>query len=511
MSSLQAQTIPAAGKKSAVARREKPSFWLWVPFIWLFFDSTRELSTWMAWDRMKATNSDLGGSPVDRLLMITLMLLGFWVLGRRWNQTKRILLNNKWILVLFAYMALSVIWSNYPGMTVRRCIRSMGNLEMVLVVLTERNPLEAIRSLLRRLFLLILPLSLYTIRWMRNIGVAYDWSGVYEEWIGLSTDKNSLGQVCLCGGLFLFWEILHEWPNRRKTKKLFRRVMVEGFVLLVTLYLLHGSKNVHSSSSIVGFLICSMVLVSLQLIRKKAQRAKRMILVAAVSAIVLTPIVYMVFDALDTTPVKLVLQATGRDMTLTDRTLIWEDVLNNAAKQPIFGVGMGAYWVGPIGYGRYPMPNWSAKTPQWRPEEGHNGYIDIYAELGLVGEAIMICMLVTAFAGALDHLETDFQYGSLRLILLLSIVINNFTETSYLKGTHFMWFLLLMAAINMPAAVKRKARAKVSPWAAVDSTEAVSEAPISSPNGFYRSLCCHSVEAFGRLRLRFSVPGLQRT
>lgn len=503
MSIVQAQPVAAPAKRAAAKNREKPSFWLWVPFVWLFFDSTRELSTWMAWDRMKATNSDLGGSPVDRMLMITLMILGFWVLHQRWNQTKRILLNNKWIVFLFAYMALSVVWSNFPGMTVRRCIRSMGNLEMVLMVVTERNPLEAIRALLRRLFLLILPLSLVAIRWVRNIGVAYDWSGVYEEWVGLSTDKNSLGQVCMCGGLFLFWDILRDWPNR-KTKKVFRRVGMEVLVLLVTAYILHGSKNVHSSSSIVGFVLCSTVLISLQLIRKKARRAKRLILVAAISAIVLAPIVSMVFDALDTTPVKLVLQATGRDMTLTDRTLIWTDVLNNAARNPIFGVGMGAYWVGPIGYDLYPMPNWSAKTPEWRPEEGHNGYIDIYAELGLVGEAIMICMLVAAIGGALTHLETDFQYGSLRLTLLLSIVINNFTETSFLKGTHFMWFLLLMAAINIPVSAPRKARVKTSVWDQRDSPEPAIETPVQDRNGFYRELWGRSAAAFGRYRPRLS-------
>ncbi len=483
MSTIQAPPVPSAARRTASGKREKPSLWLWVPLIWLFFDSTRELSTWMAWDRMKATNSDLGGSPVDRMLMITLMLLGFWVLRARWSQTKRILAKNKWVVLLFAYMALSVVWSNFPGLTMRRCIRSMGNLEMVLVVLTERNPLEAIRSLLRRLYLVILPLSLYSIRWLRNIGVAYDWSGVYEEWTGLSTDKNSLGQVCLEGGLFLVWDLLREWPNRKK-KGIKRQVLVEMLVLGMTAILLRGSKNVHSSSSIVGFVVCSGVLIALQLIRRKAKQAKRMILVSAVAAIVMTPLIYMAFDALDTTPMQMVLQATGRDMTLTDRTLIWTDVWNNASKHPVLGVGMGAYWVGPAGYDMYPMPNWSAKTPEWRPEEAHNGYLDIFTELGIVGEIIMVVMLVNAIGGALTHLETDFEYGSLRLVIILSIIINNFTETSYLKGTHFMWFLLLMAVMNMPSPVTRKVKVK-SARPAERPNEFEDDESLPESNGLY--------------------------
>ena len=51
----------------------------------------------------------------DQVVMTLLMVLGLYVLGSRAEQTKRILANNKWLVVLFIYMALSVIWSNFPG------------------------------------------------------------------------------------------------------------------------------------------------------------------------------------------------------------------------------------------------------------------------------------------------------------------------------------------------------------------------------------------------------------
>ena len=408
----------------------------------------------MAWDKPPATNADLGGSPLDRVLMLSLMVLGIYVLHLRWAQTKRLLANNKWIVALFALMALSIVWSNFPGMTLRRCFRSMGTFEMVLLVLTERNPLEAVRVMLRRLYLLIIPLSVYAIKYLRNIGVVYNWSGVDEEWVGLSTDKNSLGQVAMCSGLFLLWDILRDWPEK-KAKRVLRRMLLEMLVLGLTMWLLRGSKNVHSSTSIVSFLACSVVLITLQLIKKRSAKARRLVLTGAMIAAFMAPFVYLIFEALDTTPVAMLLQATGRDMTLTDRNLIWTDVFNNAIKSPILGVGMGAYWVGPVGYEQYPMPNWSRKTPEWRPEEGHNGYLDVFAEMGIAGEIIMVGVIVTAFGGALTHLETDFQFGSLRLILLMSIVINNFTETSYLKGTHDLWFLFLLMAVNLPRPMKK--------------------------------------------------------
>jgi O-antigen ligase len=201
----------------------------------------------------------------------------------------------------------------------------------------------------------------------------------------------------------------------------------------------------------------------------------------------LAPLVYGAFQMFDTTPVKIVLDATGRNMTLTDRNLIWADVINDAAKSPVLGVGFGAFWVGPIGYEMYPMPNWSRKTPEWRPEEAHNGFVDVYVQLGAVGEMLLLIVIGVAFSGALTHLESDFQFGSLRLTLLLSVIISNMTETSFLDGTHGLWFLFLLAAINLPSVGRGDSRK----GAASIKETCSSSVDTSSMNMFFRhpNLC----------------------
>ena len=73
MNTISAWPVPSATPPAATRNLEKPSLWLWIPYVWLFFASTRELSAWMAWDKPLHTNSDLGGSAADRLLMISLM------------------------------------------------------------------------------------------------------------------------------------------------------------------------------------------------------------------------------------------------------------------------------------------------------------------------------------------------------------------------------------------------------------------------------------------------------
>ena len=146
----------------------------------------------------------------------------------------------------------------------------MGTLVMVLVVLTEHHPLGAIRALLRRLYLVYIPLSIIAIKYVRNIGVVYNWSGIEEMWVGLAVHKNNLGQVAMCSGLVSIWQILQNWSKKKLTLDL--------LLLVLTMWLLGGSKNSHSSTAIIGFAVGAAVLFGLQYVKKRVKQAKRIVL-----------------------------------------------------------------------------------------------------------------------------------------------------------------------------------------------------------------------------------------
>jgi len=416
-----------------------------VPFVWLFIISTRALSNWIDLTPQDGSVVDPGvsGSPVDRGLLTLLIILGLFILGRRIGQTKRILRRNKWMIALFVYMVWSITWSNFPAISIRRSVRSMGTLVMVLVVLTEQDSLGAIRALLRRLYFVHIPLSIVVIKYFRNIGVAYTWNGVEEMWIGLAVHKNNLGQVAMCSGLVATWASFQTWTRKLPAWDL--------LLLGLTMWVLAGSKNSHSSTAILGFTVGVVVLVALQLIKTRPKSAKRIVLAGLMVLAAAAPLLYVGLKTLGTSPTALILEATGRDATFTGRTGLWTDVLNNAAKNPLLGVGLGAFWVGPIGYAMYPLENWSSVTPGWRPGQAHNGYVDVYVDLGVVGLGLVLLVVASAFDGALDDLKKEFEVGRLRLTLLVSILVTNITESSLLKGTHSLWFLFLLVAVNVPS------------------------------------------------------------
>ena len=73
--------------------------------------------------------------------------------------------NNIWILVLFLYLGISILWSDFMGVSFKRWIRATGDLVMALVVLTEPAPYEAIKTLINRCAIVLIPLSLLFIKY----------------------------------------------------------------------------------------------------------------------------------------------------------------------------------------------------------------------------------------------------------------------------------------------------------------------------------------------------------
>jgi len=109
-------------------------------------------------------------------------------------------------LVAFVSFALvSVLWSDFPLVSFKRWFRDLGNYIVILVVLSDPRPLEAVHTLLRRLCYLLIPLSILLIKYYSYLGRAYsEWTGA-AEYIGAMTSKNMLGVVCLISGIFFFW------------------------------------------------------------------------------------------------------------------------------------------------------------------------------------------------------------------------------------------------------------------------------------------------------------------
>ena len=107
---------------------------------------------------------------------------------------------------------------------------------------------------------------------------------------------------------------------------------------------------------------------------------------------------------------------------------------------PVIGTGFESFWLGE----RQVKLN---EMFTFRPNEAHNGYLETYLNLGLVGVLITVGMLFAAFFKARRELIRNSYFGRFCVAYIVSFAIYNWTEAGF--RTHaFGFFVFFLAAID---------------------------------------------------------------
>jgi O-antigen ligase len=427
------------------------SWAVWLPLFWYAIAATRPLSVWVThWGYALTPGANFDpteGSIFDRTVFSILIAAGLLVLYHRRRAWGAIAFANTRFLLLYGFMAMSILWSNYPYVSLKRFIMSCGDVVMALVILTEPAPLDAIRTVIRRCAIFHIPLSILCVKYFRDIGVLWNWSGEAQSWLGIATSKNTLGQVAATSALIFIWERMQggrEWRLRA----------VDWVYIAMSLYLLKGSDDAFSLTSLSVFALGSGVMLALNVLKPR-WGAVKLFMAAGVTGLLG---LLSVFTAHTLLPFKqgtwlgLLMAKMGRDITLTGRTEIWSDVLKLAAKSSLMGVGFGGFWIGRVAN----IP-WSEQM-SWTLGQAHNGYFDVYLQLGWVGMALLLGVIIASARGIGRSLATDFEYGRFRMAVFLMVILINITESTFLRGNHNMWFLFLLATLSVPEESRAPAR-----------------------------------------------------
>ena len=139
------------------------SWTLWVPVIWISIVASRLPSQWLGGQFGTDAQVLEEGNALDRTIWLTLLLLAIAILlSRSFDWGSFVALN----LSLTAYLTfalISVIWSDFAFVAFKRWFRDLGSYLTILIVLSDPNPLEALRTVLRRVCYLLIPLSIILI------------------------------------------------------------------------------------------------------------------------------------------------------------------------------------------------------------------------------------------------------------------------------------------------------------------------------------------------------------
>lgn len=425
--------------------------------LWCIIAASRPVEVWLYLWGVEGLGSDdpTAGSIFERGFYASLTAAGIVILRQRKLDWNGILRENRWILFLFLYMTLSIVWSDYAMVSLKRVVKSFGALVMALVILTDLHPTQSIKAALRRCFYIHVPFSVITIKYFRHIGVMWNnWSGE-ASWVGISTSKNTLGQVAAISALFF----ISDWMQNRGERK---KNIIPCLYLLMSLYLLKGSDNAVSMTSLSVFAICVLVFWRLRMLKSEPARAARFFKATAVSilGVLCLVLTHAVWTFSETSLLGKAITLLGRDITLTGRTEIWNDIFVVASRNPVLGVGYGAFWIG-----RLVNIPWTENL-SWVLSQAHNGYVDTYLQLGWVGVCLLLLVILCAIPGILRSFAADFEYGQIRMTFFLVILFVNITESTFLRGDHFLWLLFLLTAVSVPLGAQAEQATALQTWAA---------------------------------------------
>ncbi len=401
---------------------------LWLPVMWLGITGSRFVSQWM---NLSAGGGDnfYEGSPIDAAYFATLIVAGSLVLLRRQLDFWGVVRSNAWLVAFAAFGLISITWSDEPGIAAKRWIKTLGHPLMALIILTDPEPKAAIRTVLKRCAFILLPVSVLFIKYLPEYGRGFDeWTGQPVHY-GIGLTKNDLGYVCMVSGIVFAWSLL---TLRRFEDAAARRnemLMCIAF-LLMALWLLEMSDSATSLSAMV-LGIGAMVGVGSRFVSK---RHFGKIVVFGVLFVWALESSFHLYEA--------VIVMLGRNPTLTDRTLVWEEVLA-MQHRPLVGYGFESFWLGERLYQLW--EKW-----WWRPTQAHNGYIETYLNLGLIGVALLAGMLLSTFRRITRQLQTDLDFARLRLAFLIAIILFNYTEAGF-RGVGFVWTIFHIIAMEVPA------------------------------------------------------------
>ncbi len=403
---------------------------LWLPVIWLWIAGSRAVSSWfgIGGGSAGALASTLDGSPTDATIYATLMAAGIMVLFFRRDRTIVLLKENGPILIYLLYCLISITWSPIPEPAFKRWTKDVGDLVMALIVVTDGQPLEALRRLYSRVGFILLPFSIFLIRYT-DLGRAFTPDGEPMN-TGVTTNKNALGLIVYLVLLGALWNVRALLKDKEVSNRT-RRLVAQGALLTFGFVLL---QMAHCATAVACFVLGGglMLATSLRFIRNRPARVHALCLV-----IVLGGALTMLFGGQ-----SLVTNALGRQANM-GRTDIWAAAIA-AAGNPVIGTGFESFWNTSVRKVARGLPGY------WDMNDlatAHNGYIEVYLNLGWVGVSLIALILISGYRRAGAVFERDPELGSLILAYVVTSTFYSVTESGFRVLTP-SWIFLLLAVVS---------------------------------------------------------------
>jgi O-antigen ligase len=368
-------------------------------------------------------------NPINQVVDSTVPAVCLICLWPKRRRVLEILRQEKFLVLFLAWCAASILWSDFPFSSAKASVRMIGATIVVLAFLVNSDSPREMLKYFRIVLAIYIPLTFLAIALVPG---ATQWE--WPAWRGLATQKNTLGEIALVSAIV--WASAIRWDS-------IKRSLGPALFAAASLALLIGSKSV---TCLITLAFISFLALSVGIFRRFGRAictaAAVSCCVAGLLAIVNIGGVAGVFGDL------------GRDTSFTGRTDIWDVVLDEAKTHPVIGTGFAAFWTADNDVRVYPKA-----VSLFRPNEGHEGYLDLFNETGAVGLILLALMVICYFRNAVRS-NADSVWSWLFVSVLL---VNTMESTLFRAGGFTGWIFVVsyLAFYADPLLQERTARGSV--------------------------------------------------
>ena len=371
------------------------------------------------------------GGTVSRLLWLTLLGFGLviilWRAGFSWLLSRYL---NPFLLAFVVLAVASVAWSMDPPVTARRLIRVLtivfASTAFVLIGWHARRLQNVLRPIVTAA---LLGSVLFGLGWP-DLAIHPDTTGVLAgAWHGLANHKNGLGDIASVGLIFWF----HAWLSKEARPL---PALLGGGLAVACLILSRSSTSL--VAGVFTLLFLAMLLRSPRGLRPYMPYLVALF-IAALLAYSLALLHIVPGSSALLSPIGAI---TGKDMTFTGRTEIWDIMSEHIRLHPYLGTGYGAYWTGATdGAASYEF----ILRLHFYPGSAHNGYLEVLNDLGWLGLVVLMGYLASFVAQSLRLLKIDRNQAALYLGLFLQQAIANLAESRWFSPLSVDFVIMTLA------------------------------------------------------------------
>ncbi len=322
------------------------------------------------------------------------------------------------LIAVLGFAFVSVLWSQAPGLTLRRAT-ALGLSLIFGVYLASRFSQKEQFRLLAWAFGVCIVFSFF----FELLGL--NPSQGYPGWYGVFDIKNELGQAMVLSALvFLFW---------KKVEPQHKTLAQTG--LLASVLLLALSRGM---TAVVVFVVLMVLLPYLRWTLRKSTRGVVGGITFLLGAGALS-VFYMATHLEDVTAFL------GKDPDLTGRVPLWIVVTVMALQRPWLGYGFSAFWLPDEAY---TSRIWRLLT--WSAPQAHNGILELWLELGLIGSALFFLVFAYYVTKALSFSrQNPGPAATWPIAFLIFIFLANLTTAFFLQGNNIYFILYVALATTM--------------------------------------------------------------